>query len=299
MHWGDWPAIFWVNFPFIIASLLLGMWVFPPDQRDDSQRQTHETVRETLRKLDIPGIGLFAAAVVFSLLFLLSVTTGVEWWAGISAALAICGFVVREVRSPRPFIDLKMFRDNAALSWVLLQFVTVNIVFYSIFFGMPTYLQEVLHYNAQDTGLLMLCIAGFGVVLAPVTGRWTDRSGSRPPLLLAGLCMTIGSGLCLTLGDSTPIWWLAVVLSILGVCNGFNNVGLQTALFRVTPPDIISTASGLFQTSRFLGAILSTVLLGILFGNHMSTVRLHQLGVVLAAIGALVIWMSWRLPRHS
>ncbi len=60
--------------------------------------------------------------------------------------------------------NLRMFRQNMAFTWVLLQFVTVNTIFYSIFFGMPTYLQEVRQFSPQNTGLIMLCVAGFGVI---------------------------------------------------------------------------------------------------------------------------------------
>lgn len=77
--------------------------------------------------------------------------------------------------------------------------------------------------------------------------------------------MTVGSTLFLVLSDQSPVWWLAINLSVLGFSNGFNNVGLQTALFQVSPQEIISAASGLFQTARYMGTILSTVLLGVLF----------------------------------
>ncbi len=254
-------------------------------------------VREVLKQLDLIGIALFTILVVFALLFLLSIPTGIHIWAGVIAVLAIAAYVWWELRVSQPFIDLRMFRQNIGLSWVLIQFVTVNIIFYSIFFGMPTYLQEVRHFDAQMTGFMMLCVAGFSVFIAPITGRWVEVSGVRPPLLLAGLCMTVGSLLFLSLHAASPVWWLAIVLSVLGFSNGFNNVGLQTALFRVTPKPIISTASGLFQTSRYMGTIFSTVLLGLVLGNTLSVNELHHLGIVLAVLGALVIWMSWRLPR--
>jgi MFS family permease len=297
MNWGDWPAIFWVNFPFIIASLLLAAWLLPTDARSHVERSDKEPLRALIQKLDVWGIILFALAIIMSLLFLLSLAKTIEWWAGLMAVTSVLLFYIWEMRAPTPFLHLRMFRQNMALTWVLLQFVTVNTIFYSIFFGMPMYLQEVRHFSPQDTGLLMLCIAGFGVVMAPIAGRWVASSGSRPPLLLAGLCMTVGSTLFLVLHDQSPVWWLAINLSVLGLSNGFNNVGLQTALFQVTPREIISAASGLFQTARYMGTILSTVLLGVLFGNHLSTREVHVLGIVLALLGLCVIWMSWRLPK--
>ncbi|GGJ11428.1 putative MFS-type transporter YwoD [Alicyclobacillus cellulosilyticus] len=293
LHWGDWPAIFWINFPFLAAGLALATFILPRDLR----RRT--PAREAIRQLDLPGVFWFAFGVVFALVFLLSFTSTPAWWAGGLGAVCLGLFFRREHRAAQPFLDPRLFRQNRPLAWVLLQFLVVNIIFYSVFFGVPSYLQEVRGYDARETGLLMLCIAGFGVLVSPLAGRWIERQGVRPPLLLAALCMTAGSLLFLTEEPATQLAWLILNLCILGVSNGFNNVGLQTALFRVTPRTVIGQASGLFQTARYAGTILSTVLLGVLFGNHLSAAELHRLGMVLAALGLVILWMSWRVPARQ
>ncbi|WP_206881625.1 MFS transporter [Alicyclobacillus mali (ex Roth et al. 2021)] len=294
MNYLDWQGIFLVNFPFVVASFLLAIFVLPNPRRGDRQK-----AREVLREIDLPGIALFILAIAASLVFLLSLTEKPVWWAAAAGLLAFVAFGWREHLAPSPFLSLRFFRQYTSLAWVLIQFTTVNIIFYSIFFGMPTYLQEVRGFNSQETGLIMLAVAGFSLITAPITGRWVARSGSRPPLILAALFMTAGSLLMLTLHTASPVWWLCVVLSVLGLSNGFNNVGLQTALFAASPREVISTASGLFQMSRYMGTILSTVVLGLLFGARLTTSALHILAVVLACLGALVLVMSLRLPRQS
>lgn len=295
VHYGDWPAIFWVNFPFVIAGFAMALAVLPKNK----PRKRAESLPGWLRYLDIPGVVLFAGTIVTGLLFLLSVTDHPIWGAGVLAVIAGLALVAVELRVATPFLDVRMFRRNLSLTRVLVQFVTVNVIFYSIFFGMPTYLQEARGLNAQETGLLMLAVAGFGVIVTPLTGRWVAKGGVRPPLVLAGICMTVGSALFWTLHSASSVAWLVFCLSVLGVSNGFNNVGLQTALFQVAPKEVIGVASGLFQTSRYMGTILSTVLLGLFFGHHLDTTSLHELGTVLAVLGLAVIWMSWRLPGRS
>lgn len=313
MHWGDWPAIFWVNIPFIIAGVTMSLVVLPRDskvsrRKSDTAKGTANLVSDVkkpslgsvLRQLDLLGIGFFAVAVVASLMILMTVSTDPVLWAIPIAIVFLGAFVWWELRQTYPFIDLRMLARNMSLTWVLIQFVTVNVVFYSVFFGIPTYLQDVRHFSPAATGLIMLSVAGFSVVVSPLTGRWIERTNSsRPPLLLAGVCLTVGSALFLLLKTSSPLWWLIINLSILGLSNGFNNVGLQTALFRVSPREVISSASGLFQMSRYLGTILSTVLLGIMFGNRLSTAEVAHLGAILAVLGLVIIWMSWRLPKAS
>lgn len=298
IHYTDWPGIFWLNFPFIIASFTMALFLLPSDKVLQSDR-TRQSIKTVIRQMDLPGIALFAIGIVCGLLFLLSLVSSTDWWALPLSVVSFILFWWRERTAKIPFLDFRMFRENLPLSFVLAQFVVVNIVFYSVFFGTPTYLQEVRHFDTQETGLIMLGVAGFSVITAPITGRWVAKSGSRPPLILAGILMTCGSFLYLTLHSASPVWWLVVVFSVLGLSNGFNNVGLQTALFRVTPSNVISTASGLFQMARYMGTILSTILLGLLFGEHLATSQLHILGVILAAISMCVIVMSWRLPAKA
>lgn len=298
MHYTDWPGIFWINFPFIILSFAMALFLLPSDRLLQPDG-TKLTVRTLVKQMDLSGILMFSIGIVCALLFLLSLVGNIRWFTLPMAVVAFVLFWWRESRATWPFLNFRMFRENTPLSFVLIQFMIVNIIFYSVFFGMPTYLQDVRHFDTQETGFLMLCIAGFSVITSPITGRWVNKSGSRPPLILAGICMTAGSLLYLTLHGSSPVWWLVIVLSVLGLSNGFNNVGLQTALFRVTPREIISTASGLFQMARYMGTILSTVILSLLFGEHLSTGQLHILGILLAAIGGCVIVMSWRLPAKA
>ncbi len=298
LHWRDWPAIFFVNFPFILTSFFLALWVLPGAAGAAVNRApARAKAGEVIRAVDPLGVALFAIGIVGLLMGLLSIRTGVRWVPGVAGIAALALFVVWELKVDRPFIDLRLFARSRMLTWVHIQFVVVNIIFYSIFFGVPTYLEEVRHFDARTTGLLMLCIAGFGVVVSPLAGRWIDRAGSRAPLMLAGAIMATGSILLTTVHEASPVGWLVVVFSVLGLAGGFNNVGLQAALFASAPKEVIGTASGLFMTARYLGTILSSILLGLVFGASPTTGRLRVLGLLLAALAVWVFWMSWRLPR--
>lgn len=88
----------------------------------------------------------------------------------------------------------------------------------------------------------------------------------------------------------------AGLLAVIGVSVGFTNLGLQTALYDTVPPDEVGAAAGLFQTSRYLGTILSASLLGLLFGDQIDTGNLHRLAWCLSAVSALVLVLHLRLP---
>lgn len=86
------------------------------------------------------------------------------------------------------------------------------------------------------------------------------------------------------------------MLAVFGVSVGFNNLSLQAALYSAASHEEMGAASGLFMTSRYLGTILSTSLLGVAFGQHIGVAQPHVVAIVLAVLGALVLAQSIRSP---
>jgi MFS family permease len=290
IHYGNWPAIFLVNFPFIVTSLILTIKVFPKDEKSLGKTAFP----------DIGGILLFSGAIVSLLMFFLSVQKNVNWFELAASILAIVLFCLYEAWRKEPFIDIRSLRRNVNVSYVYIQFILVNVLFYSLFFGVPAYLQQEFKYNADLTGIMMLSIAGFGVVVSPFAGRWIDRTGSSRAILLTGsITALVGMVLLLSVNSSSPPMYIFMVLSVLGCSNGFNNLGLQTALFSFVKSEETGAASGLFMTSRYLGTILSSSLLGIVFGQNATTKQFHIIALVGVAIGCIILLLSIRMPSRS
>jgi predicted MFS family arabinose efflux permease len=110
--------------------------------------------------------------------------------------------------------------------------------------------------------------------------------------------MTFGSVWLVTLNQNSPVIRVCLALAAFGVSNGLNSVGMQAALFKSSPKEIIGVASGLFNTSRYLGTILSSLLIGIVMGDKFSAEGLRVLGIILTAIALYLVFMS-RLRRES
>ena len=233
------------------------------------------------------------------LLFLLSWETGVNWIELLVSLVFIFVFYKYESKQSQPFINVLSLKENLNMSFVYVQFILVNVIFYSIFFGVPLYLQNVRHFDSKTTGLIMLSIAGFGIIVSPLAGRWIDNRGSKPALIAGTSCMIAGSLLLLTIHDSSQAAWIFFCLSVLGLSNGFNNLGLQTALYSFVPPAETGTASGLFMTSRYIGTIFSSSLLGILFGKHFSTSHFHVMAIICVIIGILIMLLTIRMPQKQ
>ncbi len=285
----DWPSIFIINFPFIIISFLLAIFILPNTGQG----------KFDFKRMDIIGIFLFIVSVIGLILFLLSLEQHINWIAfGIFLLFGIL-FYFYEIRYHAPFIDITALKKNGNVTLVYLQFMTINLVYYCYFFGLPTFLQQARGYSAEHTGFIMLALAGFSVIVAPIVGRMIDWYGSKIPMLTGASFLLVGTGLLLSYNEASPLWWLLIIMSILGISNGFNNISAQTALYEHVPREDTGTASGLFQTSRYTGAILSGSLLGILFNQYVDTEHLHTVIVVCFIFCLLNVGLSLRLPGRQ
>jgi MFS family permease len=288
-----WQAIFLVNVPITLAGLAaMFAWV-PPDPPRAPERG-----RAVAATVDVPGVLLFAVGLTGLLGFLLSIPDVAALALLPVVAVVLALLVAWEVRARTPFLDVRMLASNRPLSGVYAQFTAINLAFYGAFLGLPLWLQQERGLPPRETGLLLLPITGIGMLVTPVAVRLINRRGIRPPLVLGSAGLALAALLLLTFDSDTPVAALAVVSAVLGLPNAFNNLGLQAGLYAATPPEATGAAAGLFQTSRYLGAILSTSLLGLVFGRTVSSGGLHLIGLSMAAIGA-VLFVATIMPRRS
>ncbi|HEY3502669.1 MAG TPA: MFS transporter [Actinocatenispora sp.] len=278
-----WQGIFLVNVPLTLVTLVLALTVLPADGPADRRGSS------LLRVVDPLGVLLFSGTLISLLGFLLALPNRPLWI--LLPVLAACGvlLVVWELRTATPFLDVRGFVASPALAGVLGQQAAIQVVFYGVFYGLPMWLEEVRGFPTERSGLLMLPVAALGVLVTPVAARLVTRFGPRLPLLLGSVGLLAGSLLLLTLDDGTPVVGILGVAAVMGLPNGLNNMGLQAALYSAAPPESTGVAAGLFQTARYVGAILSTALIGLLLSPDLSSRGLHRVAVVISALAVLLV----------
>lgn len=281
-----WQAIFLVNVPVALAGLAATLAWLPPDPLASRSPGPEGTA------VDPVGVLLFAVTMACLLGFLLSVPSGPTWALLPIVPVAAVLFVLWEGRTRAPFIDMRMLVSNRSLTGVYVQFAAINVAFYGAFFGLPLWFEQERGMPPRLTGLLLLPIAGIGLFATPAAVRLIDRRGVRAALIVGSAGLGLGALLLLTFRSDTPIAVILVVSTVLGLPTAFNNLGLQARLYSVTPPERTGAAAGLFQTARYVGAILSTSLLGLVFGRTVSNAGLHLIAVSMTGISAALFVAS-------
>lgn len=297
-----WQSIMWVNIPMVVLTFV---WVWrrvpadPPTSRDTAG------AREFLRSLDPLGTALFLGLVASTMFLLLSLTESPLWSLVPLVIVLAAAFVVWEARTPTPFIDVRTVARNRALSMTLGRTLMTYTAFYCVFFGLPQWLQESRGFSASVAGLLMLPVALVGIGSTVTASRTFAVHGPRRTLLIGTVGLVAG-GLLLVLveGGASPVWVLLLVACVLGIPNGFNNMGNQNLINSVTSPSEVGTAIGIYRTIQYIGANLAAVVIELTLRQPMDDTGLHRTGLVIAVIGGLLLagvlcsrtLRQWRQP---
>ncbi|KQU28466.1 MULTISPECIES: MFS transporter [unclassified Rhodococcus (in: high G+C Gram-positive bacteria)] len=292
-----WQSILWVNIPVVALSAVAVLSV----DVGDRGRPT-VSLREALGSMDGGGIAFFVAGVTSLMVFLVSMSDGARWWILPVSITSFALFVGQELRVPQPFFDVRALAHNRALAATLTGALITYTSFYCVFFGIPQWLQASRGMSPIETGLTMLPVAGVTVLSTVVGARVYGRFGARRTLIAGTVMMLVGGTLIATVEDSAaPIYVLLLVAAVLGIPNGFHNIGNQSLINATTSVDDVGTAIGMYRTIAFVGANLAVVVLQVTAGPVMDDAGLHRTGlfIVLSAAVVLIGLLAYRRASAS
>ena len=258
-----WPSIFLINVPIGVAIVLFSSSLVP-----EGRGQTEN------RHFDLAG-ALLVTLGMTALTYGIVTTDRLSWGSlGVLGPLAagvvlLMAFIVYEGRiAPDPLMPLRVFRMRTLRAANLVIFLLYAAIF-GFWFFQSLYMQGTLHYSALHTGVafLPLTIAvAVGAQLAPALAR---RIGARVTLAAGMLAVAIGE-LLLTGVEPGGTYWAEVLPGGL-----FGAFGLGLALVPATivavqgvPGALSGLASGVLNTSRFVGAALGLAVLTTLAVSH-------------------------------
>ncbi|ANF33302.1 MFS transporter [Leifsonia xyli] len=313
-----WQAIFWINVPLAVLTFF-GLWLFAPsavelraarsDAATPAPREPATEVatkrepvplRRTLAESDIPGILLFVATLTSLLVFLLDLHPTPLWWLLPVTVIAGGLFAWRELRCAHPFLDLRLLAANRRLLMIYLSFAIFNVVYYSAFFGLPQYLQTHGGYSAGVAGLLMFPLAAVTIVVTPLAARSIGAVGLRPTLLAGAGALVVGAALLGVAAVTTAPWVVLVLTAALGVPYCVVSLSMNQALYSAARPEDSGVAAGIFQTSRYVGAIVATTVLGLLFsGGTTGSSWLTAVGVATGLAVVHLALLTFVRPRRG
>ncbi|QIS21169.1 MFS transporter [Nocardia terpenica] len=279
--WFGWRPVFWINVPLTaiaIAAILLVVPDRPGDRRG---------------RLDVTGLAGFVVGLVGFVFTVISAghRAGLPV-VGVSAlvtVLALSAAAMSSSRSDHPVLPLDLLRRKEFLSSNVVA-LTMNTIFNGTLFVGMLYLQDVRHFSPIVAGVTVLPMAIPLVVLAPVSGRITARSGPRTAVGLGCAIAAAGSLLLIGVQATAGIGWLLAGFGLLGGGAGLATAAAVAAVVRATPPDRAGLATGMSNTSRQIGTASGVAVFGAVAGAPTGG---HFVGGIHAlSVAAAVAWVA-------
>ncbi|GAU67211.1 putative major facilitator superfamily transporter [Streptomyces sp. NBRC 110611] len=277
-----WRAVFAINVPLALLALAGALAWLPADRGARGERTG------TPGSLDPLGIGLFAGALTCAMFFLLRLEDP-RWPLLAPAGVLTAALVWWQLRHPAPFLDLRMLARNGALVRTYLRQGLTYLVIYCVLYGFSQWLEEAHGYSPFHAGLVMLPMSG-AAALCSIAGARTR--GIRAPLTAAAACLTAGSAVFLLLRGDSPLPVLLCAGALVGIPQGLAATGNQAAVYAQAPADGVGAAAGLQRTAQYLGAIVASSLIGLLYGQRASDPGLHQIAVIGVVLGVLLLALT-------
>jgi EmrB/QacA subfamily drug resistance transporter len=261
-----WRWVFFVNLPICVLDIYLASKLVPREKR-----------RARLANFDALG-ALLATAGMLLLIYAVVDAPDVGWGATRTiielggAAVLLALFAVNEAHHENPLFPFSILRIRGLAAADLTQVIAMA-GFYSMFFFVTLYMQNVLGFSRIQAGAAYLPTT-FGVAIAAaVCSQLFIRTGTRPIIVAGALLGGVG------------MFWLSKIpvhgsyvsdllpgLVIMSVGLGAVFVGVTTAAQAGVPEDKAGLAAGLINASQWLGGAL-----GIAIFSAISTSRAHHL----------------------
>ncbi|MFH9860157.1 MFS transporter [Streptomyces sp. NPDC017202] len=256
-----WSSTFLINVPVAVVAIIGALVLVPPSKAGHHDR------------IDYVG-GLLSVVWIGALVYMIIEGPHFGWGpkavgAAVVAAVALVAFVLWELRHPHPVLDVRRFSDRRFAGSnlaVALFFLAV----FGAFYYLTQHLQFVLGYDALDTGLRMLPLAGAVFVGSALTAYLTPRVGMRWTVTAGMVGGTAALALLTRVDAASSYGDFVAPLVVLGVAIGLALSPCTDAIMGAFPESELGVGGAVNDTSLELGGSLGIAILGSLLGTSYS-----------------------------
>ncbi|MBC9711433.1 MFS transporter [Streptomyces sp. TRM66268-LWL] len=257
-----WASTFLINVPIAALAIAGALVLVPPSKADHHDR------------IDFVG-GVLSVIWIGALVYMIIEGPHFGWGvnaitAAVVAAVGLVLFIVRELRHPKPVLDVRRFvhRGFAGSNLaVALFFLAV----FGAFYFLTQHLQFVLGYGALDTGIRMLPLAGAVFVGSALTGFLTPRLGMRVTVTAGMVGGTAALALLTQVDAASSYGTFVLPLILLGLSIGLALSPCTDAIMGAFPESELGVGGAVNDTSLELGGSLGIAILGSVLANTYSS----------------------------
>src|SRR5579859_7735081 len=246
----SWRWVFLINVPLGIFGALWGIWRL----REPVRLKAHQHI-DWLGGITL-AIGLTGVLLALTMFAFPMLPEPVIIAIMVIGIVSLATFAVIEPRIREPIVQLRLFGDRlftmASLSGLLNGIARGAVLFLMIFFLQGPYGKDPL-----AAGLMLTPFGAAFMVIGPISGRLSDRIGSR---ILASIGLGISAIALLaltTIDQNVPYWQLAIYMAIMGGGSGLFASPNTNAIMSSVEPHTRGAAAGILNMLNNTGQMLS------------------------------------------
>lgn len=257
-----WRSIFYAVIPFLVLCIILMIVKVPQDWKT----YEHDSIDKVGSLLYAVGILLF----IYGFTNLVNQTGVIFTVVGI---IFLVIFAAWELRQTSPVFNMNLFKNMkftssniAALCSYLAIMVVTTILNY--------HFQYVKGWNAQMAGLILIVTPIIMAIIAPNSGKLSDRIHPQKLAAIGMAIATIALLILTFLTKETPVYVVVVAMILQGVGMGLFSSPNMNAIMSSVPPKDAPTASASQATMRTIGQTMSLGMLTLIFAWVMGSLPL-------------------------
>jgi EmrB/QacA subfamily drug resistance transporter len=265
VEWLGWRWLFWIPMAVVAASTVLVRRYVP----ESPQR--------------VPGRIDWLAATFLSgwlIALLLPLSTGRSWgWASVRttglfalAAVLFAGWIVVELRSRNPLIDMRMMRRPAVWTTNLVALL-FGAAMFAVYAFVPQFLQipEAAGFgfgaSVTQAGLLMLPMLVTMAVAGSFSGRLAARFSAKAQVV-SGSSTSLVAALMFA-GFHDAQWQVALSTALFGIGLGLAYAAMTSLIVQNVPREQTGVATGMNANIRTIGGSIGTALAASIITGHV------------------------------
>jgi EmrB/QacA subfamily drug resistance transporter len=261
-----WHWVFFVTVPLGILTLILAYRYLP---------ESNPT--EDYHGFDIIGSFLILAAVI-SLILSLEMGGRMSWTSPyiilglLSSFVLLIIFYKWELHYRHPLFNMCLLKRKYLNLSIAAGFMTSFVLTGTIFL-LPFYLELIMNFSTDVAGLIILIPTMLIVIVGPMSGKLSDRIGSKLPSAIGALCLALAL-ILFTVLDPTigkfGIMFVLIALLMRSLSDGMFSPANNKLVMSHSPPGMMGSVSSLLNTAKYLGLVMGVVIFETIFDSTVS-----------------------------
>ena len=171
-------------------------------------------------------------------------------------AMLIVSFIFLEMRIKHPLLDLSILRSRILTASIFAAFFQ-SLATFAVLFLIIMYLQGPRGLSPWNSSILLIPGYILGGVVAPLSGRLSDRVGARVVATIGLSVQIVGILIYLTFAISTSIYVVILGAVVYGSGNSAFFAPNNSAVMSSAPPKAYGVSNGLLRTMANVGMLSS------------------------------------------